>query len=92
MQQMQHKRDKKTFEQKYCIHSKLSLVGKLFLWYNLKVSFLTHFHLFMSGQYLEAFVRKQPDGYGEYCTERLRRLMANGERKEVPSWMELEVK
>lgn len=44
--------------------------------------------LFM--KYLEAFVRKGPDGYGDYCAERLRRLMANGERKEVPCWIELE--
>lgn len=41
---------------------------------------------------MEAFVRKGPDGYGDYCAERLRRLMANGERKEVPCWLELEVK
>lgn len=41
---------------------------------------------------MEAFVRKGPNGYGDYCAERLRRLMANGERKEVPCWIELEVK
>uniref|UniRef100_A0A672ZHG2 Myosin VIIBb n=1 Tax=Sphaeramia orbicularis TaxID=375764 RepID=A0A672ZHG2_9TELE len=41
-------------------------------------------------QYLENFVRKGPDGYGAYCSERLRRIIANGERKELPCWIELE--
>ncbi|TMS09553.1 hypothetical protein E3U43_002212 [Larimichthys crocea] len=44
--------------------------------------------LFM--KYLESFVRKGPSGYGEYCTERLRRIKANGERKELPCWTELQ--
>uniref|UniRef100_A0A671VEU5 Myosin VIIBb n=1 Tax=Sparus aurata TaxID=8175 RepID=A0A671VEU5_SPAAU len=43
--------------------------------------------LFM--KYLENFVRKGPNGYGTYCTERLRRINANGERKELPCWEEL---
>uniref|UniRef100_A0A8C9Y8E5 Myosin VIIBb n=1 Tax=Sander lucioperca TaxID=283035 RepID=A0A8C9Y8E5_SANLU len=38
--------------------------------------------------YLENFVRREPTGYGEYCTERLRRIIANGERKELPCWLE----
>uniref|UniRef100_A0A672ZFW3 Myosin VIIBb n=1 Tax=Sphaeramia orbicularis TaxID=375764 RepID=A0A672ZFW3_9TELE len=41
-------------------------------------------------KYLENFVRKGPDGYGAYCSERLRRIIANGERKELPCWIELE--
>ncbi|XP_051274407.1 unconventional myosin-VIIa-like isoform X3 [Dicentrarchus labrax] len=44
--------------------------------------------LFM--KYLESFVRKGPSGYGEYCSERLRRILANGERKELPCWIELQ--
>ncbi|XP_068459277.1 unconventional myosin-VIIb-like [Clinocottus analis] len=39
-------------------------------------------------KYLESFVRKGPSGYGEYCTERLRRIIANGGRKELPCWIE----
>lgn len=42
-------------------------------------------------QYLENFVRREPTGYGEYCTERLRRIIANGERKELPCWLEQQV-
>ncbi|CAJ1071655.1 unconventional myosin-VIIa-like [Xyrichtys novacula] len=41
-------------------------------------------------KYLECFVRKGPSGYGEYCTERLRRIKANGERKELPCWLEVQ--
>ncbi|XP_040911103.1 unconventional myosin-VIIa-like [Toxotes jaculatrix] len=44
--------------------------------------------LFM--KYLESFVRRDPRGYGVYCAERLRRIVANGERKELPCWIELE--
>ncbi|XP_073347990.1 unconventional myosin-VIIa-like [Pagrus major] len=44
--------------------------------------------LFM--KYLENFVRKGPSGYGEYCTKRLQRINANGERKELPCWEELQ--
>ncbi|XP_074506568.1 unconventional myosin-VIIb-like isoform X1 [Sebastes fasciatus] len=44
--------------------------------------------LFM--EYLESFVRKGPSGYGEYCTERLRRIVLNRERKELPCWIELQ--
>ncbi|XP_018532939.1 unconventional myosin-VIIa isoform X2 [Lates calcarifer] len=44
--------------------------------------------LFM--KYLESFVRKGPSAYGAYCTERLRRIIANGERKELPCWIELQ--
>ncbi|AWP04504.1 putative unconventional myosin-VIIa-like [Scophthalmus maximus] len=39
---------------------------------------------------LESFVRRGPSGYGAYCTERLRRIRANGERKELPCWIELQ--
>ncbi|XP_039672113.1 unconventional myosin-VIIb-like [Perca fluviatilis] len=42
--------------------------------------------LFM--KYLENFVHREPSGYGEYCTGRLRRIIANGERKELPCWLE----
>ncbi|XP_076018235.1 unconventional myosin-VIIb-like [Genypterus blacodes] len=41
-------------------------------------------------KYLESFLRRGPDGYGAYCTERLRRIKANGERKEPPCWIELQ--
>ncbi|XP_042284103.1 unconventional myosin-VIIb-like [Thunnus maccoyii] len=41
-------------------------------------------------KYLEAFVRRGPSGYGEYCTERLRRIIANGERNELPCWIEMQ--
>ncbi|XP_038575317.1 unconventional myosin-VIIa-like [Micropterus salmoides] len=44
--------------------------------------------LFM--KYLESFVRRGPSGYGVYCTERLCRVIANGERKELPCWIELQ--
>lgn len=44
--------------------------------------------LFM--KYLESFVRRGPDGYKQYCSQRLNRIKANGERKEVPCWVELE--
>ncbi|XP_042338431.1 unconventional myosin-VIIb-like, partial [Plectropomus leopardus] len=40
--------------------------------------------------YLESFVRRGPDGYGDYCSERLRRIIANGERQELPCWIEQE--
>ncbi|XP_077580422.1 unconventional myosin-VIIb-like isoform X2 [Stigmatopora nigra] len=39
-------------------------------------------------KYLENFVQKGPNGYAEYCSKRLNRIRANGERKELPSWME----
>ncbi|XP_054452712.1 unconventional myosin-VIIa-like [Anoplopoma fimbria] len=39
-------------------------------------------------KYLENFVRRGPNGYGEYCAERLRRIIANGGRKELPCWIE----
>ncbi|KAG7227320.1 hypothetical protein INR49_000324 [Caranx melampygus] len=44
--------------------------------------------LFM--QYLESFLHRGPKDYGEYCLERLHRTIANGERKELPCWIELE--
>lgn len=42
-------------------------------------------------QYLERFLLKGPDGYGTYCSERLSRIKANGERTEIPCWVELQV-
>ncbi len=42
-------------------------------------------------QFLESFVRRGPNDYDTYCAERLRRIKANGERKEVPCWIEIEV-
>ncbi|XP_041658240.1 unconventional myosin-VIIa-like [Cheilinus undulatus] len=44
--------------------------------------------LFM--KYLESFVRRGPMGYGAYCSQRLRRIRENGERKELPCVKELE--
>uniref|UniRef100_A0A3Q2TMD6 Unconventional myosin-VIIa-like n=1 Tax=Fundulus heteroclitus TaxID=8078 RepID=A0A3Q2TMD6_FUNHE len=44
--------------------------------------------LFMD--YLRKFLRRGPTGYREYCTERLDRIIANGERKELPCWIELQ--
>ncbi|XP_061746210.1 unconventional myosin-VIIb-like isoform X2 [Nerophis ophidion] len=44
--------------------------------------------LFM--KYLESFVRRGPNGYGEYCSKLLQRIQANGERKELPCWIELQ--
>ncbi|XP_071399121.1 unconventional myosin-VIIb-like [Centroberyx affinis] len=41
-------------------------------------------------QYLESFLRRGPSGYGEYCAERLKRIVANGERREPPCWIELQ--
>ncbi|XP_044074657.1 unconventional myosin-VIIb-like [Siniperca chuatsi] len=41
-------------------------------------------------KYLKSFVRKGPNGYGAYCTDRLCRIKANGERKELPCWVELQ--
>nr|XP_057924383.1 unconventional myosin-VIIb-like isoform X1 [Doryrhamphus excisus] len=41
-------------------------------------------------KYLEHFVRRGPDGYAEYCSKLLRRIQSNGERKELPCWLELQ--
>ncbi|KAM9323016.1 unconventional myosin-VIIa-like [Pholidichthys leucotaenia] len=43
-------------------------------------------------KYLEHFVQtqKSPKGYNEYCAKRLRRILVNGERKELPCWIELQ--
>uniref|UniRef100_A0A674CKG4 Unconventional myosin-VIIa-like n=1 Tax=Salmo trutta TaxID=8032 RepID=A0A674CKG4_SALTR len=41
-------------------------------------------------QYLESFLRRGPSSYGPYCAERLRRIVANGERGELPCWIELQ--
>ncbi|XP_061588983.1 unconventional myosin-VIIa-like [Cololabis saira] len=45
-------------------------------------------HLFV--KYLQNFVQRGQREYREYCTERLRRIQANGERKELPCWIELQ--
>ncbi|XP_069020490.1 unconventional myosin-VIIa-like [Embiotoca jacksoni] len=41
-------------------------------------------------KYLESFISRGPIGYREHCTKRLRRILANGERKELPCWIELQ--
>ncbi|XP_062337712.1 unconventional myosin-VIIb [Osmerus eperlanus] len=41
-------------------------------------------------KYLEAFIRCGHKSYGPYCAERLRRVVANGERKEPPCYIELQ--
>ncbi|XP_031662727.1 unconventional myosin-VIIa [Oncorhynchus kisutch] len=41
-------------------------------------------------QYLESFLRRGPSSYCPYCAERLRRIVANGERGELPCWIELQ--
>ncbi|XP_037537916.1 unconventional myosin-VIIa [Nematolebias whitei] len=41
-------------------------------------------------EYLENFLQRGPRGYSEYCTKRLRRVIANGERKELPCCIELQ--
>uniref|UniRef100_A0A667Z7P2 Myosin VIIBb n=1 Tax=Myripristis murdjan TaxID=586833 RepID=A0A667Z7P2_9TELE len=41
-------------------------------------------------KYLEFFLRRGPSGYGAYCSERLRRTVANGDRTELPCWIELQ--
>lgn len=49
------------------------------------------FTVILLPQYLERFILKGPRGYGTYCSERLSRIKANGERKEPPCWIELQV-
>ncbi|KAM4604686.1 unconventional myosin-VIIa-like [Polymixia lowei] len=41
-------------------------------------------------KHLESFLCREKSGYGAYCTERLRRIVANGERGEPPCWIELQ--
>ncbi|KAM9845449.1 unconventional myosin-VIIa-like [Aulostomus maculatus] len=41
-------------------------------------------------KYLENFVCRGPRGFGPYCSERLQRVLTNGERKELPCWIELQ--
>uniref|UniRef100_A0A8C8FL69 Myosin VIIBb n=1 Tax=Oncorhynchus tshawytscha TaxID=74940 RepID=A0A8C8FL69_ONCTS len=36
------------------------------------------------------FLGRGPSSYGPYCAERLRRIVANGERGEPPCWIELQ--
>ncbi|TSK49620.1 Unconventional myosin-VIIb [Bagarius yarrelli] len=40
-------------------------------------------------QYLEHFIHHGPAEFSRSCTERLRRTLTNGVRKEVPCWIEL---
>lgn len=42
-------------------------------------------------QYLQSFIHYGPSEYSSYCSERLRRTLANGERSEPPCWVELQV-
>lgn len=41
-------------------------------------------------KYLESFINRGPDGYREYCSDRLQRTKTNGDRAEVTCWVELE--
>ncbi|KAL4608334.1 unconventional myosin-VIIb-like [Arapaima gigas] len=42
------------------------------------------------GQYLQSFIHSGPAGHSQYCAERLRRTVANGDRNEPPCWKELQ--
>uniref|UniRef100_A0A3P9KRN5 Uncharacterized protein n=1 Tax=Oryzias latipes TaxID=8090 RepID=A0A3P9KRN5_ORYLA len=42
--------------------------------------------------YLEKFLQRGQQDYKVYCTKRLQRIVDNGERRELPCWMELQVK
>uniref|UniRef100_A0A671NGN2 Unconventional myosin-VIIa-like n=1 Tax=Sinocyclocheilus anshuiensis TaxID=1608454 RepID=A0A671NGN2_9TELE len=42
-------------------------------------------------KYLQSFICYGPSEYSSYCSERLRRTLANGERSEPPCWVELQV-
>uniref|UniRef100_A0A8C2GIK2 Myosin VIIBb n=1 Tax=Cyprinus carpio TaxID=7962 RepID=A0A8C2GIK2_CYPCA len=42
-------------------------------------------------KYLQSFIHYGPSEYSSYCSERLRRTLANGERSEPPCWVELQV-
>lgn len=54
---------------------------------------LLHFVVLPSvSQYLEKFLQRGQQDYKVYCTKRLQRIVANGERRELPCWMELQVK
>uniref|UniRef100_A0A8C1ZXC7 Myosin VIIBb n=1 Tax=Cyprinus carpio TaxID=7962 RepID=A0A8C1ZXC7_CYPCA len=41
-------------------------------------------------KYLQSFIHYGPSEYSSYCSERLRRTLANGERSEPPCWVELQ--
>ncbi|TRY91722.1 hypothetical protein DNTS_018969 [Danionella cerebrum] len=41
-------------------------------------------------KYLQSFIRHGPSDFSAYCTERLRRTLANGDRNEPPCWVELQ--
>ncbi|XP_016348660.1 unconventional myosin-VIIa-like [Sinocyclocheilus anshuiensis] len=41
-------------------------------------------------KYLQSFICYGPSEYSSYCSERLRRTLANGERSEPPCWVELQ--
>uniref|UniRef100_A0A8C2CR17 Myosin VIIBb n=1 Tax=Cyprinus carpio TaxID=7962 RepID=A0A8C2CR17_CYPCA len=43
-------------------------------------------------KYLQSFIHYGPSEYSSYCSERLRRTLANGERSEPPCWVELQNK
>ncbi|KAG7321570.1 hypothetical protein KOW79_014428 [Hemibagrus wyckioides] len=40
-------------------------------------------------RYLEHFIHRGPAEFSSSCAKRLRRILTNGERKEVPCWIEL---
>ncbi|KAK1879385.1 Unconventional myosin-VIIb [Dissostichus eleginoides] len=42
-------------------------------------------------KYLESFILRGPNDYKEYCAKRLQRIIANGERKELPCVIEQQV-
>ncbi|KPP79153.1 unconventional myosin-VIIa-like [Scleropages formosus] len=42
------------------------------------------------GWYLQSFIRSGPAGHSQYCLERLRRTLTNGNRSEPPCWRELQ--
>nr|XP_015812974.2 unconventional myosin-VIIa [Nothobranchius furzeri] len=41
-------------------------------------------------RYLENFLCRGQKGYSDFCSRLLRRVLANGERKELPCWIELQ--
>lgn len=42
-------------------------------------------------QYLERFISRGPTEFSSSCAKRLQRTLTNGQRKEVPCWIELHV-
>ncbi len=72
----------------------LFLQGKLLLMSvspNLVIYVINSVLFYSVPQYLERFVHRGPNGYSAYCSERLRRIISNGERKELPCLIEIQV-